>query len=178
MRTRDESARSKIVSSTAFIKMFDKARAKMRDTKRKACAHNHPITAANAHVGDMKRMGRYTCDPCNREAQARYNAAPVAAKVAPKRQAKSPVVRKQAPVVTVALPVPDDPQTSLKICLRTAEVEYNKLPADAAARGRWARTLLGAVATNFGILDFQVRRPVLVMDEKRAMPMMVQAANA
>lgn len=67
-----EVKRAKIVASTSFIKLFEKARAAMQDLTRKTCAHGHPITAANAHVGDLKRTGRYACDPCNRIAQVRY----------------------------------------------------------------------------------------------------------
>ena len=44
----------------------------MRDPKRKACKRGHPICAANAHVGDMKRLGVYACDPSNRAAQVPY----------------------------------------------------------------------------------------------------------
>lgn len=67
-----EVARSKVVSSASFIKLFEKARAKMANPKRKSCKHGHKISAANAHVADLKRTGRYTCDPCNRAAQVRY----------------------------------------------------------------------------------------------------------
>ena len=178
MRKRNDEKRNKIVASAGFIKLFEKARANMRDPKRKDCAHGHPITAANAHGGDMKRTGRYTCDPCNRAAQARYSApTPVAAKTLQKKATPASVVAKPKPM-PVALPVPDDPQTSLKVCLRFVDVEYKKLPDDAAARSKWARTFLGALATNFGVLDFQVRRPVLVLDQNRALPMLAEAANA
>jgi hypothetical protein len=67
-----EVARNKVVSSATFIKMFERARAKMTKPKRKTCKHGHPICAANAHVGDLKRLGVYACDPCNRIAQVRY----------------------------------------------------------------------------------------------------------
>ena len=67
-----EVKRAKIVASPAFIKLFEKARKAMQDPARKTCAHGHAITATNAHVGDLKRTGRYTCDPCNRAAQVRY----------------------------------------------------------------------------------------------------------
>lgn len=67
-----EVARGKVVSSASFIKLFQKARAKMTNPKRKACKRGHPICAANAHVGDLKRLGVYACDPCNRAAQVRY----------------------------------------------------------------------------------------------------------
>ena len=67
-----EVARNKVVSSAGFIKLFEKARAKMANPKRKKCKHGHKISPANAHVGDMKRLGTYACDPCNRIAQVRY----------------------------------------------------------------------------------------------------------
>jgi hypothetical protein len=67
-----ELARQKVVSSASFIKLFENARARMANPKRKACKHGHPISAANAHVGDMKRLGTYACDPCNRASQVRY----------------------------------------------------------------------------------------------------------
>ena len=67
-----EVARKKVVSSASFIKLFEKARAKMANPKRKSCKHGHAISAANAHVGDLKRTGLYSCDPCNRVAQVRY----------------------------------------------------------------------------------------------------------
>lgn len=174
MRKRNTAAREKVVTSPAFVKLFEKAKAKMRDPKRKVCAHGHAITAANAHVGDLKRTGKYTCDPCNRVAQAKYakDATPMAKKVAPKKAAQ------RATPITPSLPVPDDPQTALKVCLRFVDVEYNKLPADSAARSKWARTLLGAMATNFGVHDFTVRRPVLVLDQNRAMPLLAETASA
>lgn len=184
MRKRNDALRNKIVTSPAFLKLFEKAKAKMRDPKRKECAHGHPITATNAHVGDMKRIGRYTCDPCNREAQARYAApAPAAKRVAPKKQKQAKVVATPATPApgykpVTSMPVPDDPQTSLKVCLRFVDVEYNKLADDGAARSKWARTLLGAMATNFGVHDFTVRRPVLVLDQNRAMPLLAETASA
>jgi hypothetical protein len=67
-----EVARQKVVSSASFIKLFEKARAKMTNPKRKTCKHGHKISAANAHVGDLKRLGVYACDPCNRVSQVRY----------------------------------------------------------------------------------------------------------
>jgi hypothetical protein len=78
-----EIRRDKTVASAAFGKLFEKARAAMQDPARKTCAHGHAITAANAHVGDLKRTGRYACDPCNRAAQTRY-AKKAAKKVAAK----------------------------------------------------------------------------------------------
>jgi hypothetical protein len=67
-----EVVRQKVVSSASFIKLYEKARAKMANPNRKRCKHGHPICAANAHVGDMKRLGVYACDPCNRISQVRY----------------------------------------------------------------------------------------------------------
>lgn len=66
--------REDVVKSATFIALFDKAIAKSRDPKRTHCKNGHTITAAHAHVGDLKRTGRYTCDPCNTDAQAKYNA--------------------------------------------------------------------------------------------------------
>ncbi len=72
--------RAKVVASAAFIKLFEKARARMKDPKRKTCAHGHRISAANAHVGDLRRTGCYSCDPCNRTRyQPRYAAKQAAA---------------------------------------------------------------------------------------------------
>jgi hypothetical protein len=67
-----EVSREKVVASAAFIKLFEKARKAMHDPQRKACKHGHPICAANAHVGDLKRLKRYACDPCNRAVQVKY----------------------------------------------------------------------------------------------------------
>ena len=67
-----EAARTKVVASASFQKLFARARKSMADTKRTDCKNGHPITAANAHVGDLKRTGHYSCDPCNRVAQLRY----------------------------------------------------------------------------------------------------------
>src|SRR5690349_11740453 len=67
-----EVKRAKVVGSANFIKLFEKARKAMQDPARKKCAHGHAICATNAHVGDLKRIGLYSCDPCNRAAQARY----------------------------------------------------------------------------------------------------------
>lgn len=180
MRKRNTVERDKVVASPAFVKLFEKAKAKMRDPKRKACTHGHAITAANAHVGDLKRTGRYTCDPCNRLAQAKYakpatTTARKQAAVAPKKPAQRTA---PSPAPVTHLRVPDDPQTALKVCLRFVDVEYSKLPDDSAARSKWARTLLGAMATNFGVHDFQVRRPVLVLDQNRAMPLLAETASA
>jgi hypothetical protein len=61
-----------VVSSASFIKLFEKARTKWQNPNRKRCKHGHAISAANAHVGDLKRTGTYSCDPCNRTSQLRY----------------------------------------------------------------------------------------------------------
>lgn len=66
-------AREEIVKQVGFINLFEKARKAMRDPEKKTCKHGHKISAENAHVGDLKRTGRYTCNPCNDDAQARYN---------------------------------------------------------------------------------------------------------
>jgi hypothetical protein len=61
-----------IVSGPEFIALFEAARKSMRDPNRTACVHGHPITAANAHVGDLKRTGRYACNECFKETMRRY----------------------------------------------------------------------------------------------------------
>ena len=43
---------------------FADSRARMRDPNRPTCKHGHPITIQNACVADLKRMGRYICNPC------------------------------------------------------------------------------------------------------------------
>jgi len=70
-----QARRAKIVASAAFIKLFEKAKQAMRDPHRKTCVHGHPIKPANAHVGDLRRTKRYSCDPCWRKQQAKYLAA-------------------------------------------------------------------------------------------------------
>jgi hypothetical protein len=67
-----ETKRANTVATPAFIKLFEKACARMASPTRKTCKHGHKISAANAHVGDLKRLGTYACDPCNRLAQVRY----------------------------------------------------------------------------------------------------------
>jgi hypothetical protein len=59
-------SRQEIVSSPEFIDLFEKARLRLRDPKRKACKHGHEICPANAHVGDMRRLGQYCCNECQR----------------------------------------------------------------------------------------------------------------
>jgi hypothetical protein len=68
--------RSAVVSSPEFLKLFEAARQKFRDPKRETCKHGHPICAANAHVGDLKRTGYYFCNACNVQVQASYKAKP------------------------------------------------------------------------------------------------------
>jgi hypothetical protein len=64
--------RQAIVSSPEFIALFEAARARMKDPNRATCKRGHPICAANAHVGDLRRIGKYSCDPCWKEQQGRY----------------------------------------------------------------------------------------------------------
>lgn len=66
------SARAVIVSSPEFIALFEAARRLMRDPNRKRCKWGHPICAANAHVGDLRRTGKYSCNECWKEQAARY----------------------------------------------------------------------------------------------------------
>jgi hypothetical protein len=67
--------RDAIVRSADFIALFEKARTSFRDPNRKTCKRGHEICAANAHVGDLRRTGKYSCDPCNRRIQNDYKAA-------------------------------------------------------------------------------------------------------
>jgi 5-methylcytosine-specific restriction endonuclease McrA len=63
-------ARVTIVSSPDFIKLFEKARLRMLNPKRKWCKKGrHKICPANAHVGDVRRAGLYQCYPCWRATQ-------------------------------------------------------------------------------------------------------------
>lgn len=64
-------SREQIVSSAAFIKLFKKARAKMRNQSKLCNKGLHPICAANAHVGDVRgRCNLYSCYPCWRAANS------------------------------------------------------------------------------------------------------------
>ncbi|HYM76123.1 MAG TPA: hypothetical protein VE377_09120 [Candidatus Dormibacteraeota bacterium] len=63
--------RHAIVSSPEFIALFDVWRARTGD-KRRHCKNGHAICAANAHVGDMRREGRYFCNECQRAYQRQY----------------------------------------------------------------------------------------------------------
>jgi hypothetical protein len=56
-----------IVSSPAFIKLFENWQQRRYLTNRTHCKNGHEICAANAHVGDLKRLKRYACDPCWKE---------------------------------------------------------------------------------------------------------------
>lgn len=53
---------------------FERARARMKDPNRKKCKHGHPITAKNACVADLRRMGRYCCAPCIKKYARRQQA--------------------------------------------------------------------------------------------------------
>jgi hypothetical protein len=46
------------------------------------CKHGHPICVENAHVGDMRREARYTCNICWKAQNARYMARKAAERVA------------------------------------------------------------------------------------------------
>jgi len=61
--------RQAIVSSAEFIALFEKSRARMKDPNRTRCKRGHSICAANAHVGDLRRTGKYACNECNRQYQ-------------------------------------------------------------------------------------------------------------
>lgn len=95
----------------------------------------------------------------------------------PKRRVKqTPRTARPKPVTTLG--VPNDSNTALMVCLRTVAVNMEKLGMDESGRGKFARSLMGMIATNFGVQDFQVRRPVLVIDEERARGSVMQVAQA
>lgn len=71
-----------------------------------------------------------------------------------------------------------EPNTVLAVCLRTIDVNVAKLKLDDQQQGVFARTLMGMIATNYGVADFHVRRPVLVLDEGKARQHVLQVANA
>lgn len=63
--------REEIVSSPEFIALFESTRAKFKDPSKATCKRGHTISAANAHVGDLRRPPhRYSCDPCLRKVPA------------------------------------------------------------------------------------------------------------
>jgi hypothetical protein len=45
---------------------------KKKNATRIQCKHGHPICVKNAHVGDMRREARYTCNICWKAQNARY----------------------------------------------------------------------------------------------------------
>ena len=65
--------------SSQFVSLFERARALMRNPERTHCKHGHPICEANAHVGDLKRTGRYSCNQCWQASNARWKARHAAA---------------------------------------------------------------------------------------------------
>ncbi len=71
-----------IISSPEFGALFEAARLRMNYPDQPHCKNGHAICVANAHVGDLRRTGRYQCDPCWREAQERYKARMAAARAA------------------------------------------------------------------------------------------------
>jgi hypothetical protein len=54
--------------------LFEEARKRMHRPERKTCKHGHAICLENAHVGDLKRTGLYSCNPCWQASNARYKA--------------------------------------------------------------------------------------------------------
>jgi len=66
--------RAALVASPEFVALFERARLRMHNPNRVACKRGHPICTANAHVGDLRRMGTYACDLCNQIVQAAYHA--------------------------------------------------------------------------------------------------------
>lgn len=65
-------ARQAIVSSPEFIALFEQSRLRLADQSRKTCVRGHKICAANAHVGDMRRLGKYFCNECQKIYQRGY----------------------------------------------------------------------------------------------------------
>lgn len=91
---------------------------------------------------------------------------------------KATPARPQRRVPRVALATLNEPNTALAVCLRTVDVNVAKLKLDEKQQGVFARMLMGMIATNYGVNDFQVRRPVLVLDEGKARQHVLQVANA
>lgn len=58
--------------SRQFVSLFEKARAFMRHPERTHCRHGHRICEANAHAGDLRRLGIYSCNLCWQASNARY----------------------------------------------------------------------------------------------------------
>lgn len=153
----------------------------------KACKHGHDMRdAANVHVGDLRRTGKRTCKVCWQASSEKYLAkakkasVPAATHVAkplPVRRAR-PVRRKEQTRLVAGVLIPNDPDTALKVCLRFVDVETSKLKMDEQAQAQFGRRLLGSLATHFGVYDFQARRPVLVLDTQRALPHVMQSAQA
>lgn len=70
--SRSTEKRLAIVSSPEFIALFEAARLRMADPHRKRCKWGHEICAANCHVGDLRRTGKYSCNECWKNQAARY----------------------------------------------------------------------------------------------------------
>lgn len=96
---------------------------------------------------------------------------------APARKPRT-ATRTAQPQTIPGLGVPNDPETALKVCLRFVDVTTGKLKLDEQSQSKFARQLLGMLATHFGVLDFQVRKPVLVLDESRVRGHVMQVASA
>jgi hypothetical protein len=101
-------------------------------------------------------------------------------KATPAAGPKAQRTRTAAPRATrnFGLGVPNDPETALKICLQTADVNAKKLNLDSTAANTFAKKLMAGIAANFGVQDFQVRKPVLVFDERAAGAHMMKVATA
>lgn len=55
--------RGEIVRSSKFQKLFEEVHARMHG-QRSHCKNGHRICAANAHIGDLRRIKQYMCNPC------------------------------------------------------------------------------------------------------------------
>jgi hypothetical protein len=90
--------------------------------------------------------------------------------------AKAPAVSAAPAKQDLNMPIPDTPEVALAICLRTVDVNVSKLNLDNGAKVGFAKRLMGMIAANYGITEFQVRKPVMVLDETRTRPYLIAPA--
>lgn len=65
-----EAKRTAEISKPEYVAAFEKA---LAERTKKTCKAGHDLTQIeNAHVGDLKRTGKITCDLCNRAAQVKH----------------------------------------------------------------------------------------------------------
>lgn len=75
-----------------------------------------------------------------------------------------------------SLAIPATPELALATCLRAVDVSVGKLNMDGPARATFAKRLMGMIAANFGITEFQVRKPMVALDEARVTPYLIKSA--